>query len=486
MKKSKMWMLGILLGGFCLEVSAQEEWLSFGGKVTDQAGKGIAGVVVNDGVHFTKTDAQGVWSLQTDTARSKFVSISTPAAYELPQEDGLADGFYVSVRALALAGGRHDFRLEKRRQVSDSFYYIPVSDPQVRNAREMKRWRQETVPDMVEVIDSLKQAREVVGMTLGDLVFDNMTLFDEYKTSLKHTGATFFQCIGNHDFDKRYQDLHNMAVGTPVYGEMVYGRYFGPTDYSFNIGRAHIVTMKSLNYVGGKQYLESMTGEQIAWLEKDLSYVPEGSLVILNMHAAGWNRVGEDGNIRNAAQLREVLKGYHVHVFCGHTHFFQNIEVNENLYQHNIGAACGAWWSGWTNLCGAPNGYMIVDVDGDELRWHYKATGHPLTYQATVYGPGEFASQRDYVVANVWDYDPKCKVEWLQDGRPMGEMEQFTDVDEGYNPHCGEGKTYAKTAHLFRCRPQGKYKEIQIVFTNRFGERFTATAKRGTKATAHR
>ena len=67
-------MLGILLGGFCLEVSAQEAWLSFGGKVTDQAGKGIAGVVVNDGVHFTKTDAQGVWSLQTDTARSKFVS----------------------------------------------------------------------------------------------------------------------------------------------------------------------------------------------------------------------------------------------------------------------------------------------------------------------------------------------------------------------------------------------------------------------------
>lgn len=475
MKKSKMWMLGILLGGFCLEVSAQEAWLSFGGKVTDQAGKGIAGVVVNDGVHFTKTDAQGVWSLQTDTARSKFVSISTPAAYELPQEDGLADGFYVSVRALALAGGRHDFRLEKRRQVSDSFYYIPVSDPQVRNAREMKRWRQETVPDMVEVIDSLKQAREVVGMTLGDLVFDNMTLFDEYKTSLKHTGATFFQCIGNHDFDKRYQDLHNMAVGTPVYGEMVYGRYFGPTDYSFNIGRAHIVTMKSLNYVGGKQYLESMTGEQIAWLEKDLSYVPEGSLVILNMHAAGWNRVGEDGNIRNAAQLREVLKGYHVHVFCGHTHFFQNVEVDSMFYQHNIGAACGAWWAGWVNQCGAPNGYMVVDVDGDQLKWHYKATRRDFSYQFRLYNKGEFRSQRPFVVANIWDWDNACRVVWYQDGKPMGDMEQFTDADEERASQLKDRNKAVKTAHLFRALPADGARQVKVELTNRFGEVYTQT-----------
>ena len=82
MKKSKMWMLGILLGGFCLEVSAQEAWLSFGGKVTDQAGKGIAGVVVNDGVHFTKTDAQGVWSSVDDSECQQLVC---PAMGELPE-----------------------------------------------------------------------------------------------------------------------------------------------------------------------------------------------------------------------------------------------------------------------------------------------------------------------------------------------------------------------------------------------------------------
>ena len=147
-----------------------------------------------------------------------------------------------------------------------------------------------------------------------------MPLFDNYKASLKNTGATFFQCIGNHDFDRQYQGLHNMELASPVYGEMVYESHFGPTDYSFNIGKAHIVTMKNINYVGGKSYLTSLTGQQLDWLKKDLSYLPEGSLVILNMHAPSWNRISPDGNIRNAAQLKEVLKNYNVHVFSGHTH----------------------------------------------------------------------------------------------------------------------------------------------------------------------
>lgn len=45
--------------GMCLASGAQEAMLRFNGKVTDQSGKGIPGVVVNDGVHFTKTDKLG-------------------------------------------------------------------------------------------------------------------------------------------------------------------------------------------------------------------------------------------------------------------------------------------------------------------------------------------------------------------------------------------------------------------------------------------
>ena len=339
----------------------------------------------------------------------------------------------------------------------------------------MKRWRKETVPDLIEVIDSLKQSREVIGMTLGDLVHDKMNLFEEFKISMKNTGATFFQCLGNHDLDKQYQDLHNMAIGTPVYGEMVYNHYFGPTDYSFNIGRAHIVTMKSMNYVGNKKYLESMTGDQLAWLEKDLSYVPKGSLVILNMHTPAWNRVTTDGNLRNADSLAQILKNYNVHVFSGHTHYFENSEVTPALYEHNIGAACGAWWAGWTNRCGAPNGYMVVDVNGDQLKWHYKGTRRDFSYQIRLYNKGEFGTQNSFVVANIWDWDSACRVVWYQDGKPMGDMEQFVDIDPTRVAELGRRYSGDRTAHLFRAMPSDGAKQIKVEFTNRFGEVYTET-----------
>ena len=66
------------------------------GRVVNDYGEGIAGVVVNDGVNFTTTDNDGRWTLTTDSVDSKFVAISTPAGYQLPNDAGLAR-FYIPV-----------------------------------------------------------------------------------------------------------------------------------------------------------------------------------------------------------------------------------------------------------------------------------------------------------------------------------------------------------------------------------------------------
>lgn len=477
--KAKVLFLLILCTMFMGGGVARQTVFNISGTVKDTYGKGIKGVVVNDGVSFTVTDADGRWTLFTDTLVSKHISISTPADYELPASNGMAAGFYVPVSEAVSADG-HDFTLKRRGKTADNFYYIAISDPQVRTQSDMNRWRNESLADIRRTIDSLGRSREVVGIALGDLVFDNMPLYKDYVKSVENTGMTMFQCIGNHDFDKHWQDLHNMRLGTPVYGEMVYNNNFGPTDYSFNIGKVHVVTMKNIDYAGNCKYMENITDGQLAWLEKDLSYVPKGSLVLLNMHAAGWNTVSGEGNIRSARQLERVLKDYRVHVFCGHTHYYQNVEVNANLYQHNIGAACGAWWAGGVNRCGAPNGYLVVDVRGDEIRWHYKSTGLPADRQMRVYGKGEFESQPDCIVANVWDYDNACKVEWYQDGKPMGAMERFTDTDQAFIIQEGKRKSGSETAHLFRCRPEGPCKEVKVVFTNRFGERYETVTRHTT------
>ena len=51
-------LLGVVLCCTSLDGIAQNV-LSFEGKVADKSGKGIAGVVVNDGFNFTQTDGQG-------------------------------------------------------------------------------------------------------------------------------------------------------------------------------------------------------------------------------------------------------------------------------------------------------------------------------------------------------------------------------------------------------------------------------------------
>lgn len=478
--KKKAILLAFAASVLCLQAWSQTTVKTISGKVVDAKGKPVSGVVVNDGRHFMKTGADGRWSFNTDTCLSKMISISTPADYMLNNEEGQS-AFYIPVRK-AIKSSDNTFVITKRRRPVTDFVYLAISDPQVRNESEMNRWRNETVKDIRHLVDSLRSSRTMLAMTLGDLVFDAMPLYPEYAASCKLMGIPVYQTIGNHDFDKHYQDLHNMRYGTRIYAEHYYHDFFGPTDYSFNIGNVHVVSMKNINYVGRRKYIEALTDEQLAWLEKDLSYVAKGTTVFLNMHAAGWNVNSPDGNIRNAEELKNILKDYKAHVFCGHTHYYQNVIVSPTLFQHNIGAACGAWWAGDVCVDGAPNGYLIVDVKGDDVRWHYKPTGKDVSYQFRLYKPGQFRRDTNSLVANVWDYDDDCKVEWSQDGKDMGSMERFFSQDEMYirqqNAHFKDVKEddeSRNTGHLFRCHPSKNAKTIKVTFTNHFGEKFSQT-----------
>ena len=466
--------MGLLLFVGLVSGKPADKALLLRGTVVDEAGRGISGVVVNNGREFCKTDKRGAWQLTTDTTVSKFVSISTPREYELPATDGIATGFYIPVREAVAHRTANRFTLHRRDSVSDKFHYIAISDPQILNAHDMKRWRNETVPSILRTAQQLRKTGEVVGMTLGDVVFDNMAIYPQYCHSLKNRRMVFFQCIGNHDFEKAYADLHNSQLGAARYAEQMFGRYFGPVNYSFNIGRAHIVTIKNINYRGGCKYEEEITEEDLRWLERDLSFVPKDRLVILNMHAPGWNSQETIDNILNAERLKEILAPYDAHIFAGHTHFFENVEVAPRLYQHNIAAACGAWWTSNLNRDGAPNGYMVATVDGTAMRWKYRSANTKADVQMRVYKPGEFRAAKDCFVANIWEWDPHCRVMWYEDGKYKGQMQRFVADDEAFLLTKPKKHQLAKTGHLFRARPASKnYRYMKIIFINRFGETFT-------------
>ena len=63
--------------------------VTISGKVLDQTGKALAGVVVSDGFKSYKTDSQGVFRIDSDLSKAKFVSVSIPDGYKVPCSGGL-------------------------------------------------------------------------------------------------------------------------------------------------------------------------------------------------------------------------------------------------------------------------------------------------------------------------------------------------------------------------------------------------------------
>lgn len=115
-------------------------------------------------------------------------------------------------------------------------------------------------------------------------------------------------------------------------------------------------------------------------VEKRFKLCTRRNNCLLNIHAPVANTTVEGGdNVRNANALFRILRPYKVHIFSGHTHYYENTLPAAGIYEHNIGAACGAWWAGHVNRCGAPNGYLVVTVKGDDVKWRYKATGRRPT-----------------------------------------------------------------------------------------------------------
>ena len=180
--------------------------------------------------------------------------------------------------------------------------------------------------------------------------------------------------------------------------------------------------------------------------------------------------------VSNAAALWEVLKGYNVHFLSGHTHWNQNLHYGDSLMEHNTAAVCGIWWKADMCLDGTPRGCGAYEVDGNQLFWWYHSFGHLRDYQLRIYRPGTSKDHPNDIIANVWNYDDQWKVEWLENGKLMGRMTQFTGYDSEAAAICADKKKVeydwiapAQTTHLFRATPKNAGARITVRATDRFG-----------------
>ncbi|MBK0378736.1 calcineurin-like phosphoesterase C-terminal domain-containing protein [Mucilaginibacter sp. SD-g] len=442
-------------------------------------GSGIAGVAVTDGMNITLSDKSGNYTLLSNKA-AEFVYISVPAGYAFPHQKGIAD-FYKKIDS-SKSTYNADFRLEKLETDDRKHNFVVWADPQMISKKDAEVLVTQAAPDLKQLVSNYPAGSLFHAIGCGDLVWDHFELIEDYKKAVDISGIPFFNLIGNHDMD--------LDARTDDYSARTFKDNYGPTYYSFNRGNVHYICLDDVFFIGtAKRYIGYLTENQLQWLEQDLANVKHGSTLVVSLHIPTFtgvqrrNKLKEEeigGVVANREQLYKLLAPYNVHFMSGHTHMNEKWE-KDNMIEHVHGTVCGAWWTGPICTDGTPEGYAVYEVNGDQISWYYKSTGKPREYQLKVYEKGRLKTAPDAIVANVWNWDPKWKVEWYQDGVLKGAMEQRVDFDP-WAVELYEGPAMPKkhkfvdptlTDHLFFATPDANAKNIKVVTTDRFGNTYS-------------
>ena len=370
--------------------------------IVSSAGVGVENVVVSDGAEVTVTNEKGIYQLKS-AKKWGYVFISVPSGYEVPSV-GVLPQFHRALKNSADVVERADFKLEKV-DGQDSYKIFMLGDMHLANRTgELGQFAQFT-SDLTDYMTRHK-GEKMYALTLGDMTWDlywysNSYYFPQYLNTVNSQikNLQIFHTMGNHDNDFQTRSDYDAAVK--------YVDQICPTYYSFNIGKVHYVVMDDIDcssYDGStsRNYVKSLSAEQLDWLAKDLSYVAKTTPVVVAMHAQVFYPTTSgfkiDHDQVNTLRLFDILDGYTVRFVTGHTHKLFNVTPDapivdgHNFREYNSGSVCASWW--WSgNLTpgihigtdGTPGGYGIWDVTGTDFQCLYKSTGWPEEYQFRSY-----------------------------------------------------------------------------------------------------
>ncbi len=521
------------------DADVQKGKITVRGMVLDGQGQKLEGVVVSDCFKCVKTGCDGVFELDSDLDAVEFVYVSIPSGYTVPVKNGLPV-FYKRLSEESMADGCYvlEFILDEIQGDSDRYSIMMVGDPQPRSrgkAHDNVAYHSldcclDLYRDMRETGALIRKDRPCYAVVLGDIVHEDMTLFDEYiKQGTSKMGFPVFNVIGNHD--------HNLKASTDVDGARNFEEKFGPSNYSFNLGKIHYIVVDNMIM---HESASGLSGESaglrddiMQWLQSDLSFVDKSTTIMICSHAPMFMYEESDRyqSSKNGSSYASLLSGYKkVHAWAGHTHGMFNYVYDSssslrNIEAHTVSRATGELWTNEYLSCGVPRGYVVVDVDGEEVTWKYKPTiyqtGAPLsttpeykhrrwTYdedgvakmnhdgsvlddscQMNVYPKGTYGD--NYVYANIfmWDQAWTTPVYVSGDGREqkmtrvsdsklrydVGQREifDFYSVNSVTFQNYGTYRWSGNFAHrLFRVFSDKKTDNGTVMVTDRFGNTYTS------------
>ncbi|MFP4367453.1 MAG: calcineurin-like phosphoesterase C-terminal domain-containing protein [bacterium] len=388
----------------------------------------LEGIAVSNGRDIAITGDDGTYSLMLKDNQSVFVI--KPRNWMVPVDENQLPQFYY-VHSTQGAGGNDfeglaaggslpesvDFPLYPVEE-PDSFEVLVFGDTQPRDITEVYYIAHDVLPE-------LTGADVAFGVTLGDIVFDDLDLFDPLKQSIATIGTPWRYVLGNHDID--------FSAGNNTDARGAWYRTFGPSYYSFSNGPAHFIVLDNVRWIieGDQRYYRTGLGEdQMEFFKNEVARLDDDQLLVILTHipytgSTAWQDEDEQ------KLFYEVLAGHsnsvslvahthrHYHHFIGKEEGFPGSEPHHMI---SVGTTCGAWWTGAPDEYGiphammsdgTPNSYTFLHIDGNEWKMKLKAAGRPSDYQMHIFASDSIQSnstQPFTVLANIYNALPSADV----------------------------------------------------------------------------
>lgn len=343
----------------------------------------LPGIAVSDGQAIVRTNVHGEYSLPVAEARTTFVI--KPAGWEVPrQTDGLP-GFWRHLQrspgpALKYGGiapaasGCRNFALVRDPRGPGHLRTLVFGDPQPRTATEAGYYERGIVEAVIARHASTAPApgrAADLGLTLGDVVHDDLSLYPQMNRATARLGVPWLHVAGNHDLDFDANRDEDSLLS--------FRNTYGPDTFAWEEHEATFVLLDNVVYRPGQSpdYIGGLREDQFAFLAAYLPTVPRQRRLVLAAHIPFFDPTPGRETFRAADRERlfamlapfpnVLLLTAHGHVQRHHLHDAAGgWRGPQPLHEYNLGAACGAFWSGVPDALGIPVGTM---ADGTPRGW---------------------------------------------------------------------------------------------------------------------
>ena len=253
-------------------------------QVMDDNEKGVSGVRVSNGQDVVQTDANGKYSLTVSD--DAIIFVIKPRGYMTPIDKNRLPKFYYIHKPLGSPDGLGyagvaptgplpesiDFPLTEQSE-PDTFKALVFGDTQPSNMQEIE-WLAH------DVIEEVIGTDAVFGLSLGDLVGDDLNLFDPLNEVMATVGIPWYNVYGNHDM--------NRPAKLDKYADETFERVYGPTSYSYDWGPVHFIIIDNVHWSRDEEneviYFSEVGERQLTFIRNDLAFVPKDQLVVISMH----------------------------------------------------------------------------------------------------------------------------------------------------------------------------------------------------------